>query len=416
MKINFSNWYKEKHSSWILILIAILMVDVITDPTNLIFQMKYFVFGAIFLFWIPKLIYTKIVFPKALVFILLFMSFFMPFYALSLGLFNNFLNNTDIGGIVYFNSFFFFALLVVIVDARIELTKIFNYSSLLIVLITFGAYSILVLDPITFGSLYQYFVIDKQVAIYSLRNYGNFTILMMFYKTSPLLVFPLSYYLYNLLIIKEIKNITLQLGILVSIAVTLFLSGTRANILSLVLILLFYLTYYAYTKSRLLFVFISGFYLLFLLYTLSAIGDVLLNAQEISNKVKFGHFISYIEHFYDHLAHFIFGQGLGGAFYSSGIHQITNITELSYFELVRIWGLPITLVFVFILLIPVYKEIRSRKITHLFIAYIAYLFIAGTNPLLLSSTGMVVLVYVFSEVYQRQNKIKKKRISIRDKT
>lgn len=409
MKINLLHWYKKNYSALLIVFISMLIIDVIIDPSNRIFHIKYILFGITFLLWIPKMASEKIVLPKLLVFVLVFTSFFMPFYALSVGLFNNFLNNTDIGGIVYFNSFFFFALLIVIVNARIELTKIFNYSSLIIVLITFGAYSILVLDPKTFGVIYQYFVIDKQVAIYSLRDYGDFTILMMFYKTSPLLVFPLSYYLYQVLIKKERKKIFLKLIILISLMVTLFLSGTRANILSLVLIILFYSIYYAYTKSKIVFTLLSGIYILFLLYGMSAIGKIILNPQEISNMVKFGHFISYIEHFSDNIGHFIFGQGLGGSFYSFGINQITNITELSYFELVRIWGSPITLVFLFVLMIPIFYEIKSKNISHIFIAYLAYLFIAGTNPLLLSSTGMVVLVYVFSKVFlKKENTIKEK--------
>jgi len=405
MRIYPVQWYTKYRSVLLKVIMAALLVDIMIDPSNLVFQVKYLFFGLLFLFWLPKLGLEKITLPKNLLWILIFISFFMPFYALALGLIHHYFNNTEMGSIVYLNSFFFFLLALIVVDEGFNLTKIFTYSSLLIVLITLTAYVILLLNPISFGKLYEYAVIDKQVAIYSLRKYGDYTVLQMFYKTSPLLVFPLSYFLHQLFIQRNFKGLFFKMAALILLAVTLFLSGTRANMLSLVLILMFYLAWYIFTKSKKFFVLLMGVYGIIGFIGIYTLSELLLNAQEISNQVKFGHFISYIEHFSEYIGDFIYGQGLGSRFYSSGIHQMTNITELSYFELIRIWGLPITIVFFLVLLLPLYYEIRARKISALFIAYLAYLFIAGTNPLLLSSTGMVVLVYVFSEMILRSRKI-----------
>lgn len=338
-------------------------------------------------------------------FLIFFVGLFMPGYALSLGLINNFVHNTSVGEILYLNSFFFFLLLPVIVLEGIHLQKIFNSASLVIILITTTSYLILLYNPNTFGRLYSYLVIDKSVAVYALRNYGGFTLLMMFYKTSPLLMFPLSYYLFKILIEKKKKRLFLNILILIAIVITLFISGTRANILSLGLIIFFYFLFYIYRKSKPLFL-VTGFgFALLFVFAASLLGNVLLSRSEVSNMVKFGHLISYVEHFSTNWSILFFGQGLGSRFYSSGFQSLTSVTELTYFELVRVWGFPITLMFVAILLIPLVVELKSRRISHLFIAYIAYLFIAGTNPLLLSSTGMLVLVYVFSEMYfKKQDK------------
>lgn len=392
----------KRSSVLLMVFIVLLILDIVIDPSNLIFKAKYFLFVITLLLWIFQIIRKEIRLPKELVFLVLFISFFMPLYALSVGLLNNFLKNTDPSVIVYFSSFFFFTLTLVIVNRKIDLTKPFNFASLFIVLITIGFYGVMLINPLLFGNLYQYFVIDKQVAIYALRNFGGYPVLQMFYKTSPLLVFPLSYYLYQILIRGNVKLLFLKLTILLSIIVTLFLSGTRANIVSLVLIILFYLSYYVYKKSRIVFVILTGLYTLLAIYGLSIIGGILFNATEISNLVKFGHYISYIEHFSDHIGQFIFGNGLGSSFYSYGINRITNVTELTYLELIRIWGMPISIIFLLVLLTPVLYEIKAKQFSHLFIAYIAYLFIAGTNPLLLSSTGMIVLVYVFSNIMLRK--------------
>jgi hypothetical protein len=392
----------KRSSVLLMVFIVLLILDIVIDPSNLIFKAKYFLFVITLLLWIFQVIRKEIRLPKELVFLVLFISFFMPLYALSVGLLNNFLKNTDPGVIVYFSSFFFFTLTLVIVNRKIDLTKPFNFASLFIVLITIGFYGVMLINPLLFGKLYQYFVIDKQVAIYALRNFGGYPVLQMFYKTSPLLVFPLSYYLFQILIQGNVKLLFLKLTILLSIIVTLFLSGTRANIVSLVLIILFYLSYYIYKKSRIVFVILTGLYTLLAIYGLSIIGGILFNATEISNLVKFGHYISYIEHFSDHIGQFIFGNGLGSSFYSYGINRITNVTELTYLELIRIWGMPISIIFLLVLLTPILYEIKAKQFSHLFIAYIAYLFIAGTNPLLLSSTGMIVLVYVFSNIMLRK--------------
>lgn len=394
------HWYRKHYLALLSICITLLFTDVVIDPSNQIFHLKYVLFVFVFVIWAPSLLNKQLALPKSLGLILIFVCVFMPFYSISVGLINHYLQNTSFGEIVYFNSFFFFLLILITANEKIELTKIFNYSTLLIILITIVSYSILIYNPNTFGLLYDYFVVNKRVAIYGLRNYGDYTLLMMFYKTSPLLVFPLSYYLNQLLISQDKKHVLIKSLFFIAIAITLFLSGTRANLLSLLLIVLFYIFYFAYKQSKPLF-FILGFALLLIAtYGLSTLGGILLSASETSNMIKFGHVISYIEHFSNHIGVLIFGQGLGSTFYSSGVNSIVSITELTYFELIRIWGLPITLIFCAILIIPLYKEIKERKMSHRFIAYLAYLFIAGTNPLLLSSTGMLVFVYVFTKTYK----------------
>lgn len=380
--------------------ITLLFLDVIIDPSNKIFQLKYILFVSIFLVWIPSSFNRRISLPKELSFFLLFVCLFMPAYALSVGLIKNFAQNSSMVEVVYLNSFFFFLLLIVVEVNKVKLTTIFNISTLLIVAITGASYIILLHNPTTFDELYRYFVVEKEVAIYALRKYGDYTLLMMFYKTSPLLVFPLAYYLHKLLIVKNRSKLILNIFALVSIIITLFLSGTRANISSLALILLFYILFYSYKKYKTLALVVGSFYLLLFFYGATKLADIFLSSTEYSYTVKIGHLLSYFEHFSNHIGVLIFGQGIGSTIYSTGVHRTVTVTELTYLELVRIWGLPITIIFGTILLIPIYKELKNHSISHLFIAYIAYLFIAGTNPLLLSSTGMLVLVYVFSEMYR----------------
>ena len=374
----------------------LLFVDVMVDPTNLMFHVKYVLFGLVLVVWFLGNYNKKLVFTKPQWFILLFIAFFMPFYELSIGLMNSMVHNVPVGRVVYFNSFFFFIIILVTVREKMDLTSIFNYSSLTIVLMTLGLYLVLIFNTSLFGDMYRYFVTDKQVVVYALREYGKTTLLMIFYKTSPLLVFPLSYYLYQLLIIRQKKHLFLNILLLVLVSLTLYFSGTRANMLSLILIILFYIGFYLYGKSKAWFLWAAVFVGLVALFMLPSVVTTFLNRQETSNAIKFGYLSSYSGFFDHHLLSLLFGQGIGGMFYASSLHRFISVSELTYLELVRIWGIPITLMFVVVLVLPLVAEIKAKKISHLFIAYLAYLFISGTNPLLLSSTGMLVLVYVFT--------------------
>ena len=401
MKIFTRDWFKFKYSILLNVAIGLLFVDIMIDPTNLIFHSKYVVFGLVFLIWGLNIFktHTKLVIPPPLFIVLAFIALFMPFYALSVGIINGVIANTSIESYAYFNSFFFFLLLLVIVTEHIELTNYINYSSFLIVGITLGFYLILIINPLFFEDIYHYFVLEKGVAVYALRNYGGFTLLMMFYKTSPILVFPLSYFLYRLIISPEKRRVFPDVIFLFLIIITLFISGTRANVVSLMVIVLFYFGFYIYKKSKVRFVLTVILSLVILIFALPPFLDLLFNNKEASNVVKAGHFSSYLDFFEGHKVMAIFGQGIGGSFYSSGSGMVRNVSELTYLEIIRIWGFPVSVMFFGVLILPLILEIRSGNIGPVFIAYLAYLFIAGTNPLLLSSTGMIVLVFVFSEMY-----------------
>lgn len=373
-----------------------LFADVMVDPNNLIFHAKYVLFILVLVAWLAGRKPGRIKISMKLGFTLIFIALFMPLYGLSVGILNSTLHNIPVGTLVYFNSFFFFLIVLVTMNDTVHLTRLFNRSSLLIVFMTLGIYAVLVISPGQFAKLYKYFVLDKSVAIYALRNYGKVTMLMIFYKTSPILVFPLSYYLYRVFIDHTRRASFSDYLLMVLIAVTLYLSGTRANVLSLFLIVLFYVGFFTYKKSKSWFVLVAGFGLLIFLLEFPSLWNLIMNPHETSNAIKFGYLSSYADYFHSHLLSLIFGEGIGGKFFTYGLDRFRDVTELTYLELIRVWGIPVTVIFGMILIWPLVTEIRKKKLSHLFIAYLAYLFIAGTNPLLLSSTGMLVLVYVFS--------------------
>ena len=84
--------------------------------------------------------------------------------------------------------------------------------------------------------------------------------------------------------------------------------------------------------------------------------------------------------------------------YSEGFNKVVFKTEWTYLELVRNYGLfSLIIIGVFAKpLITMWKHRREAFCKCMFFAYLSYLLIAGTNPLLLSSTGMIVLLMAYS--------------------
>lgn len=143
-------------------------------------------------------------------------------------------------------------------------------------------------------------------------------------------------------------------------------------------------------------IFIFGIAFLVLLVML------IMEKGEDSNAVKYAHLSSYWNLFSEHPLYLFLGQGPGSVFYSEGIRKMTTVTEWTYLELVRYFGIfSLVIIYAFYRPLFVFWKHRSDLISYaMFWGYLAYLMIAGTNPLLLSSTGMLVLIISYSYVEQ----------------
>lgn len=231
------------------------------------------------------------------------------------------------------------------------------------------------------------------------RNFLGFPIFGMYYKSMICFIFILFLVYHRLYNVRKHRFGYALAAI--GLTFTFLVSGTRATML-LPLFMAGFVLYRTMQKwSR----------LRYFLYPLLAVGAsaflllvFLLATQEgeASNAIKYAHLTSYIELFETHPEYLLLGQGPGAIFYSSGFKMWTAITEWTYIEQLRYYGIFSVALF-FVLLNPIYKLLKYRGYEVPFGilgAYVAYLFIAGTNPLLVSSTGMVVLLSIYSYVYR----------------
>ena len=234
----------------------------------------------------------------------------------------------------------------------------------------------------------------------SIRSFLGHDIWGVYYRSAPILLLPISIYFSNLLD-KNKRNVKIFLSCLLLFATTL-LSGTRALMISSCGVVIFVLinkmrVMHFWRKSVFIITLIGGGALFFA--TLLFLSD---NA-EASNIVKIGHMNSYITLFKSHPLVLFLGQGAGSLLYSSGFGNYVPQTEWSYVEMLRMFGVFGFILLLILYLFPAYKIWKQRQCMPIampfIIGYLFYLLNAGTNPLLLGSNGMLVLLISYSVAY-----------------
>ncbi|MDE7378377.1 MAG: ligase [Paraprevotella sp.] len=255
---------------------------------------------------------------------------------------------------------------------------------------------IIVFIPQTETAIYLFMRKSDDTIMMSWRAFLGIRVFCMYHKStvSFLLVFAIAFYQ---TIHKERRTFQAVMVALVLIH-TFVISGTRSTmllpfLLMGLIIFKFYhdKRYYNYVLYPVLGLAAVAFFLL--LYKL------LSETTEPSNMVKYAHLTSYGELFEENPLYFLWGEGPGTRFYSAGFHKMSLQTEWTYVELIRYMGVFCVLV-LFLFLYPLVKiwKLRHRDDSCYVIAFafFIYMIIAGTNPLLLSSTGMFTLLTVYS--------------------
>mgnify|MGYP001263190053 FL=1 len=125
--------------------------------------------------------------------------------------------------------------------------------------------------------------------------------------------------------------------------------------------------------------------------------------NEVGNNVKLGYLSDYGAIFSD-LPNLFFGQGLGAYHDFSKLSNPYFVTELTYLEVFRNFGLFFGLVILLMLLYPVVQTFKLDKSAllekYIAVAYSFYLVMCFTNPNLFSSMGILILCVVLSGLYR----------------
>lgn len=248
--------------------------------------------------------------------------------------------------------------------------------------------------------IYDFLSDNNNFIMMSRREFLGMSFTGVFYRSLPLVIIPCSVYSYKYWFEKQCKKKNLAISLILFAA--LFFSGTRASMLSALLI-------FAGTAITKLYRVKGGMIILYLLLVFGTmffgmlLFSLLAETDEGSNEIKYGHLKSYMELFSENLDVLFWGQGAGGMFYTKGFGEVTVQTEWSFIELIRYFGIFGAIYIVLIYLYPIIVIWKKRFLLQyafpIISGYILYLLIAGTNPLLINSTGMLALLVVYSYAY-----------------
>lgn len=124
----------------------------------------------------------------------------------------------------------------------------------------------------------------------------------------------------------------------------------------------------------------------------------LLSVSEASNAGKLGHFKSFLEQLT--VNSLIFGRGLAHWYYSIGAEGMKAETEISPMDMVRYFGLLLTVLLYFFIVIPV-RRIKCYTGDNFLdvVIFVIYLILSFTNPILFNSMGMLVILWYWSRIY-----------------
>lgn len=249
-------------------------------------------------------------------------------------------------------------------------------SIVTLILLTFSIF-------IDFSTIYSLVTINPNIMMAVDREFLGIPITGLYFRTGPFIMFSFVYHLY-----KYHGPFKLIISIIMYLA--LAFSGSRTPMIMQTLILLIYFYDSKIFGRRILrivsFLAIIGvFYLTYKLAT---------EEGQDSNDLKFDNISSYKREILKTNT-FIFGDGVGSVFYAKGNSERLAFTELSYFDLLRMYGVPLGIYFSVLFYIPPFGckcfFEKNLFLNRFMLTYIMFLILAGTNPILLGSIGLTAL-------------------------
>lgn len=301
-------------------------------------------------------------------------------------------------GYIYFKSYLFLTLAIVLYATGIDLIKptvvVLTSVALLTILMAIVASvdSSLLIAMNEFGQRYGIF--DMGGRMYGEEIFPNF--FGTYFHTSELMILPVGYFTAKTFFSRGASK--MFYGVLLIITIfAMLISTTRNNILASLLVPLCIVFWYS--KRKILVLSIVLALAVLCVINRDAIVNSMFDPNSPSNLWKISFLRDYLNLFVDDKV-LLFGQGLG-SYFRTTLRGYVSVTELTYFEFIRRFGLVLSIPTFLLFLYPLtrlkFKKYRSSH--YLFIVYLFYLAMAFFNPFLMSSNGMLLLSIVLFKTF-----------------
>lgn len=386
---------QPEENSWsrriLLLAIMLLVLVALLDPADEILHLKVPAFVAGICVWLWRRGLTRRTVSLRLWILTTAFAIVLPVAFTIVGILSHSAHSGD-APLALFKSFLFLLLVPVLVSEDIDVVALLIRLCIVVALLTLTVVAVNFLSTGLFLILYDFTLAKHNATISQSRDSFGIGLGQFYYKTSPLMIFPFTYYSRRLIEFGSGRWLALSLTLVYSAA--FLCSGTRANVF--VALLIFGVLALARLRRTLGWHAAVAVAALGILVTSATLLPRALNTQEVSNAIKLGHIRSYEEEFNTRWPALLWGEGANSGFYSEGFQDWTTVSELTYVEMVRLFGIPVTIVITGGLLWIGYLLIVRGERT-LAIAYFAYLAISASNPLLISSTGLMAVCAVWKE-------------------
>ncbi len=288
----------------------------------------------------------------------------------------------------------------ILVVSRIDLIPMLSAVLTCLAVVVIAMAAMILAEPDTFDRLKPFgdatgmFILDK-------RTYGEgVTMLQTYFVTSPMLVVSIAHYFDRMVVAERRSSSAIALLLMLVSVLGMALAGTRNNLFIAVLLPGMLLIVYAHRPWPLAFAG-AGLGIAGLIYFSEQIA-VLLDPTEVSNNVKLALVNDYFRILADPWV-LAFGQGLGAYHYWSAKGLDNFVSELTYLELIRNFGLAGAALMLALVLVPVvhaFRGQRTRREHALAAAYFLYLVMCASNPNLFCSMGILILSALMANIYR----------------
>jgi hypothetical protein len=299
-------------------------------------------------------------------------------------------------GLKYWKSYLFLTLCIPLAVKRINLIRPLTIVLSLLSLATIVLYVLASVSEVLRAELEAFGAATYTFSLTD-RTYGNLTYHGLYFFGSSLLVVAVVYFSYHFMF--SAGRAKLLNGFLLALNVCgMVMSGSRNNIVVGLMAPLLVFAWYRGNKTRitmatvLVAILLAGF--------ASGIFQAMLSSADESNATKLDHLHDYVTLFADWRTLW-FGQGFGASFFSRAWGAQVSLTELTYLEILRNYGLLLSPLLFFLILYPLkaLTDSEFRTDHYLFLGYLGYLYLCTGDPLLLSSSGMLILAIVLVKVF-----------------
>lgn len=241
------------------------------------------------------------------------------------------------------------------------------------------------------------------IVILDVRAYSDtLSMMQVYFVTSPMLVISIAWYAQRAAHAGNLSSKYAALATVFLHMVGMMLAGSRNNIFMAIALPM--ALGFLFSRHRAIYIMIVTAFVSLLVYVFADQLRALLSPNEVSNNIKLMLVDDYSRILADPQT-LMFGTGLGAYEFWNAKSAYFNLSELTYLEMVRNFGLPGALLMLVLLLWPAYKEFSHRSNVAepaLAIGWGGYLFMCISNPNLFSSMGILILSMLLGRQYLKR--------------